>query len=597
MAFPPEFLEQLRERVSLVDVVSPHVKLQRRGREYVGLSPFKQERTPSFTVVPDKGFFHCFSSGEHGDVIGFLMRVEGLGFPDAVEKLAGMAGLEAPRASPEEAARAKRHRGLLEALEAAAAFYERQLRLPDGRRAMDYLRARGLDDATMRRFRLGHAPQHGAALPEALRREGFEIELLIEAGLLRRYEGRPGALLRDRVVFPITDRRGRPVAFGGRTLGDGQPKYLNTPESPVFRKGAMLYGLAQARDAAWRARELIVTEGYMDAIALSRAGLEQTVATLGTALGEEQLRALWQLSDEPLLCFDGDEAGRRAARRALERALPLLAPGKSLRFARLPDGRDPDSLVGEEGPAAMRAVLDRAETPVELLWSSEVEAVRPDSPDRRARLSQNLLALAAGIGDETVRRYYEAEIVSRLRERFGVNLRPVRGPRGQRPQAAPGGGRERGEARVALLRERLAQRVLAAALNHPALAEEFAQELAELDCPAPWLDSLRHEVLRLAAEGADLDAAVWRTHLESAGLTGALQAVLSESVYGLAPFARPVATEAEAREGMERAFSARRSAAVERDVAAAAEAASEATLERLPALVLEARRSRPGGAA
>ena len=431
MAFPPEFLEQLRERVSLVDVVSRHVKLQRRGREYVGLSPFKQERTPSFTVVPDKGFFHCFSSGEHGDVVGFLMRMEGLSFPEAVEKLAQAAGLEVPRDNPEAAARARRRRGLLDAVEAAAAFYERQLRLPAGRRAMAYLRGRGLDDDTIGSFRLGYAPGDPAALRQALQRGGFEAGTLVEAGLFREagHGEQPRASLRNRVVFPITDRRGRPIAFGGRTLGDAQPKYLNTPESPVFRKGEVLYGLAQARDAAWRAKEAIVVEGYLDAIALSQAGFAHTVASLGTALGESQLQALWRLVDEPVLCFDGDEAGRRAARRAAERALPLLAPGKSLRFARLPDERDPDDLVRQDGAAALRAVVERAQSPVDLLWTSEAEAVRPDSPDRRARFSRNLLALASGVRDETVRRYYEAEILSRLRERFGVNLRPAAAPR------------------------------------------------------------------------------------------------------------------------------------------------------------------------
>ena len=595
MAFPPDFLEQLRERVSLVDVVSRHVKLQRRGREYVGLSPFKQERTPSFTVVPDKGFFHCFSSGEHGDVIGFLMRLEGLSFPEAVEKLAQAAGLEVPRESPEAAAQARRRRGLLDAVEAAAAFYERQLRLPAGRRAMDYLRGRGLDDDTIGRFRLGFAPGDSAALEQALKRSGFEAGTLLEAGLLRLPEGAetPVASLRNRVVFPITDRRGLPIAFGGRAMGDAQPKYLNTPETPVFRKGEVLYGLAEARDAAWRAKEIVVVEGYMDAIALSQAGFAHTVASLGTAFGENQLRALWRIVDEPVLCFDGDEAGRRAARRAAERALPLLAPGKSLRFARLPDERDPDDLVRQDGAAALRAVVERAQTPVDLLWSSEVEAVRPDSPDRRARFSGNLLALVSGVRDQTVRRYYEAEILSRLREHFGVNLRPETVARRPAP-SLPGGGRERGEARIAGLRERQVQGVLAAAVNHPGLAVEFAHEIAELECAA-LLDRLRQEILRLAADGEGIDAGVWRTHFESVGLTGAVGSVLCEAVYSLAPFARPNAPAEEARKGMEQVFAAYRSAAIELEVAATAEADADGSLERMPALVMEARRSRARG--
>ena len=601
MAFPPEFLEQLRDRVSLVDVVSRHVKLQRRGREFVGLSPFKQERTPSFTVVPDKGFFHCFSSGEHGDVVGFLMRMEGLSFPEAVEKLAQAAGMEVPRESPEAADRARRRRGLLDAVEAAAAFYERQLRLPAGRRAMDYLRGRGLDDDTVARFRLGYAPGDAAALMQALKRGGFEAETLVEAGLLRRPEHgeEPRASLRNRVVFPITDRRGRPIAFGGRAMGDAQPKYLNTPETPVFRKGEVLYGLAQARDAAWRAKEVIVVEGYMDAIALSQAGFAQTVASLGTAFGEDQLRALWRLVDEPVLCFDGDEAGRRAARRAAERALPLLAPGKSLRFARLPDERDPDDLVRQDGAAALRAVVERAQAPVDLLWSSEAEAVRPDSPDRRARFSRNLLALASTIRDGTVRRYYEAEILSRLRERFGVNLRPAAGGRRPAPPSLAGGGRERGEAQAARLRERWVRGVLAASINHPALALEFAQELAELDCGAAGpLDRLRHEILGLAAGGEGVDPARWRAHLEDlAGLSDTVRGVLCEAVYSLAPFARPAVAEADARKGVEQVFAEYRRKAAERDLKAAAETADDKeSLERIAAQTEEVRRLRAGDA-
>ena len=601
MAFPPEFLEQLRERVSLVDVVSHHVKLQRRGREYVGLSPFKQERTPSFTVVPDKGFFHCFSSGEHGDVIGFLMRMEGLSFPEAVEKLAQAAGLEAPRESPEAAAQARRRRGLLDAVEAAAAFYERQLRLPAGRRAMDYLRGRGLDDDTIGRFRLGYAPGDSAALIQALKRGGFEAGTLLEAGLLRLPDGAetPVASLRNRVVFPITDRRGRPIAFGGRAMGDAQPKYLNTPETPVFRKGEVLYGLAQARDAAWRAKEAIVVEGYMDAIALSQAGFAHTVASLGTAFGENQLRALWRLVDEPVLCFDGDEAGQRAARRAAERALPLLAPGKSLRFARLPDERDPDDLVRQDGAAALRAVVERAETPVDLLWSSETEAVRPDSPDRRARFSHNLLALVSGIRDETVRRYYDAEIRSRFREQFGVNLQLQPGRLRPRPPAA-GGGRERGEARIAGLHERQAKGVLAAAINHPELATEFGQEIADLDCTGS-LDTLQHEILRLATEEVGIDAGGWRTHLEnSADLSDTVRGVLCEEVYMLTPFARPATPYAEVRQGIERMFAERRLKAAKRELKAeAATADSRESLERITAQVAvqaeETRRSRARG--
>ena len=600
---PPEFLNQLRERVALADLVSRHVKLTRRGREYVGLSPFRKERTPSFTVVPDKGFFHCFSSGEHGDAIGFLMRIEGLSFMEAVEKLAAEVGLPMPRESPEAAEAARRRTGLLEVLEAAAAYYERQLGLPVGREASEYLRRRGLDPGTVRRFRLGYAPRDGG-LQGALAREGFAAGLIEEAGLVRRGEGeaRPRDYMRDRVVFPITDARGRPIAFGGRTMGAAQPKYLNTPESPMFRKGSVLYGLSQARDACHRARGMVVVEGYMDAIALSQAGLGHTVAALGTAFGEGQLRSLWQYADEPVLCFDGDEAGRRAARRAAERALPLLTPGKSLRFAALAGGHDPDTLVRSGGGQAMRTLLENAVPLADLLWTSEMEAVRPDNPDRRAAFGRNLLALTATIADTMVRSYYEAEVAARLQERFGVRLpapsaRSFRGPprtgTARQPPRA-GGGRERAEARLGALRELPRRAILACVVNHPALALEFGQEIADLELGQGSLDKLRHEILGLAAGGEDIDRGEWQTHFERKGLAGAVKGALGGQVRELWPFARPAATEADAREGLKHLFSDMQREQVESDVRAAAGTATRDVLERMPDLVLDARGIRPG---
>ena len=600
---PPEFLNQLRERVPLADLVSRHVKLTRKGREFVGLSPFRKERTPSFTVVPDKGFFHCFSSGEHGDAIGFLMRIEGLSFMEAVEKLAAEAGLPMPRGSPEEAEAARRRTGLLEALEAATGHYERQLGLPAGREASEYLHRRGLDPGTVRRFRLGYAPRNGD-LQGALAREGFAAGLLEEAGLVRRRDGeeRPRDYMWDRVVFPITDARGRPIAFGGRTMGEARPKYLNTPESPVFRKGSVLYGLAQARDACHKARGMVVVEGYMDAIALSQAGLEHTVASLGTAFGEGQLRSLWQYADEPVLCFDGDEAGRRAARRAAERALPLLAPGKSLRFATLPGEHDPDTLVRSGGGQAMRALLDNAVPLVDLLWTSEMEAVRPDSPDRRAGFGRNLLALTATITDAMVRSYYEAEVAARLQERFGVRLpaspaRSFRGPprRGTaREPPRAGGGRERAEARLGALRELPRRAILACIVNHPALALDFEQEIADLELGQGSLDRLRQEILGLAAGGEDIDRGGWQTHFERTGLADTVKSVLGGQVRDLWPFAHPSAAEADAREGLKHLFWDMQRERVESDIRAAAGTATREVLERMPDLVLDARGVRPG---
>ena len=339
MAFPPGFLDELRGRISLPGLVSRQVKLERRGREFAGLCPFHTEKTPSFYVVEDKNFFHCFGCGAHGDAIGFVMRADNLDFLEAVEKLAGEAGLAVPQSTPEEREKAQRQKTLLETLEAAAAFYEARLWSPAGSTARNYLGARGLDADTIRRFRLGWAPDDRQSLKRALVAD-FSEALLVEAGLLHRpEEGEAFDYFRNRVMFPIGDRAGRIIAFGGRVLADGQPKYLNSPESPIFQKGRVLYGWSAARAAAADRRDAIVTEGYMDVIALHRAGFASAVAPLGTALTEYQLEELWRLGPEPILCFDGDAAGQRAAARALRRALPLLRPGRSLRFARPALGR------------------------------------------------------------------------------------------------------------------------------------------------------------------------------------------------------------------------------------------------------------------
>ncbi|HLJ63670.1 MAG TPA: DNA primase, partial [Stellaceae bacterium] len=344
MSFPPAFLDELRRRLSLAERVGRRVKLIRRGREFIGLCPFHNEKTPSFSVVEEKEFYHCFGCGAHGDIISFCMQTESLSFPEAVETLARQAGLDLPKPDPEARARFEARVSLQQAIEAACVFFEERLASAQGAPARAYLERRGLDPATITRFRLGYAPEGRQALKRALG-EKFPDSMLIEAGLIRKGEdGASFDYFHHRVMFPISDRRGEIIAFGARTLGDGQPKYLNSPETPLFQKGQVLYGLATARAAAARQPQAIVTEGYLDVIALQRAGFTTAVAPLGTALGEAQLAELWRMAPEPVLCFDGDAAGERAAARALERALPLLKPGFSLRFASLPAGEDPDTL-------------------------------------------------------------------------------------------------------------------------------------------------------------------------------------------------------------------------------------------------------------
>ena len=442
MSLPRGFLDELRTRVSIVDVVSRKVRLTRKGHEYSGLCPFHNEKTPSFTVSAEKGFYHCFGCGAHGDSLSFEMQANGLAFMEAVERLAAQAGMEVPQASPEEADQARRSATVLEAVEAACKFYEQRLRMPEGREALGYAERRALSEETISRFRLGYAPT-GNALKAALVRDGWEESTLIEAGLVGRPDDGRGTydILRGRLTFPITDKRGRVIAFGGRILGDGQPKYLNSPDTPLFHKGHVLYGLAQARAAAFESGRVVVVEGYMDVIAMSQAGLAEAVAPLGTALTEGHMAELWRVCDEPILCFDGDAAGQRAARRAAERALPELKPGHSLRFALLPEGQDPDDLVRSGGKAAMEAVLGAARPLSEVLWEMTVEGRDVATPERRAALDRDIRDLSGRIKDEAVRGHYQQDLKERAYQLFRPQRQTSQQPyarKAQRPWRGKG---------------------------------------------------------------------------------------------------------------------------------------------------------------
>jgi DNA primase len=522
MAFPPGFLDELRARVSLSGLVGRRVKLERRGREFAGLCPFHTEKTPSFYVVDDKDFFHCFGCGAHGDAIGFVMRAENLDFLEAVEKLAGEAGLVVPQSTPAERDKARRQKTLLEALEAAAAFYEARIWAPAGNSARNYLTARGLDPDTIRRFRLGWAPDDRQSLRRALAPDYGE-ELLVEAGLLHRPDdGEPFDYFRNRVMFPIGDRAGRVIAFGGRVLGDGQPKYLNSPESPVFEKGHVLYGWSSARAAGTEGRDAIVTEGYMDVIALHRAGFASAVAPLGTALSEYQLHELWRLGPEPILCFDGDAAGQRAALRALQRALPLLQPGYSLQFAALPSGEDPDSLMRSGGRTAFERVLAAARPLADMLWESEVRGTPRDTPERLARIQARLLDHVQTIADRTVR--FEFETLYRKRCRPWQAMRKT----ARKPENAPV---SEGPPPPPRSPERKQREILfCLLLNFPSLIGEVAEEFAALDIPEPELDKLRREILEIEALRPGLEASTLRQHLHSNGFAAAVDALLLPSV-------------------------------------------------------------------
>jgi DNA primase len=539
MRFTPSFLDDLRQRLPVSEVVGRRVKLKRQGREYAGLSPFNAEKTPSFFVNDQKGFYHCFSSGKHGDVFKFLMEVEGLTFPDAVAQVAEMAGVALPKDTPEEAQRQERRAGLVEIMDMAARFYEGELQGRGGAAARGYLAGRALSPQTQSDFRMGYAPNDRSALRSHLKGRGISVSDMVEAGLLVSGDDVPEPFdrFRDRIMFPIQDSRGRVIAFGGRAMSADVPaKYLNSPETPLFHKGATLYNHHRAKAAAQQAGTVVAVEGYIDVIALAAAGINHVVAPLGTALTSEQMELLWRMTPEPILCFDGDKAGRRAGFRAIETALPLLAPGRSLRFAFLPEGQDPDDLVRSEGRTAMEAILSAAAPLVDMLWARELDAGPTDTPERAAAFETRLREALNAIRDETVKRHYRTAIDARLAQ-FGRPAsqarRPfgARGP-GGRPQQRGGGARGgwRGAPQVTAptlsaaaaagpASGRFAAREVALVMviaNHPILLDELAEAFAELEFSSRDLDRLRRAMLDAYAHGAHERDAM-RAELEQSG--------------------------------------------------------------------------------
>ncbi|HVJ54712.1 MAG TPA: DNA primase [Aliidongia sp.] len=551
MLFAEAFLDEIRARIPLADVIGRRTRLVKRGREFTGLCPFHNEKSPSFTVNEEKGFYHCFGCGAHGDVITFVREAQNLSFVEAVEMLAGEAGLEVPKASPQERERAVKQKTLVEAVEAACNFFQAQLAGAGGAAARAYLERRGLDRAAIEHFRLGYAPAGSGLLKQQLSKD-FPEAMLLEAGLIGQKEERSSFdYFRDRVMFPIFDRAGRAVAFGGRVLGDAKPKYLNSPETPIFQKGSMLYGLNWARQGVGKGAELIVTEGYMDVIALHRAGFDGAVAPLGTALTETQIEELWRLADEPILCFDGDAAGQRAATRALDRALPLLKPGKSLRFAVLTGGEDPDTLIAKFGADAMRKLLVAAEPLAEMLWRHEAGAKPADTPERKSDLSRRLTARAALIQDEGLRRAYGAFFRNCLYER----MRPQRasrmgGQRGGRPRAlgesrvtAPANPVD-GTAPLAMKERRIQEILLFTIYANPHLLDEMLEEFAEIELRASDLDRLRLEILNLHHREPGLDAAALKHHLCTHGFSSEVAALESPALAEHVRFARRYGSDA-----------------------------------------------------
>ncbi len=587
MRYSPSLLDDIRARLPVSSVVGRTVALKRQGREWAGLSPFKSERTPSFFVNDQKGFFHCFASGEHGDIFGFLMKTEGVPFPEAVERLAAEAGVQLPKPTP-EAARADDARDkLLAIMEEATRFFEGNLAGPRGRETREYLAKRGVTPEEAKRFRMGYAPDSRAALKEYLQARGATVQAMIETGLLAAGDDIPTPYdrFRGRLIIPITDLRDKVIAFGGRALApDAKPKYLNSPETPLFHKGGQLFNAFRARKAAHDTSQIVVVEGYMDVVAMVRGGVEHAVAPLGTALTETQLGLLWRMSPEPTICLDGDAAGQKAALRAADLALPHIQPGRSLRFAFMPDGLDPDDLIRQRGPDALRKALELTQPLIEVLWRRERDAEQLDTPERRAGLERRLAALAKRIADPSVQGEYARELRQRSREYLwqqrsggasqairgaaGAGAAPksqdwrvrelagLRGPKGRAPFIAPRPQareelsrnlmtRQHGEA--GLNREALILRTL---INHPFMLDELAEELSTVSFTNALLGAMRDSLLGQHAEQSPLDSGAITTHLTASGHNDALGLIARAMTHKSDRFIETDAAEDRVRMGL-----------------------------------------------
>jgi DNA primase len=515
MTLSPAWLDELRARTTLSAIIAPSVKLIKAGREYKACCPFHQEKTPSFTVNDEKGFYHCFGCGAHGDAIRFLTDARGLPFMDAVKELAGKAGMEVPAPDPRDRERQERSAGLHDVMAAAQKWFADQLNGVEGGEARSYLANRGIDAKVIERFGIGFAPDARGKLKSALKELGEEK--LIDTGMLIKPEDDKASYdrFRGRIMIPIRDARGRVIAFGGRILGPGEPKYLNSPDTPLFDKGRTLYNLDRAGPASRTARRLIVVEGYMDVIALDRAGISEVVAPNGTAVTEAQLERMWRLDGQPICCFDGDAAGQKAAVRAAQRALPHLGPERTLRFVALPSGQDPDDLVRAGGREAVEALLATPEPLVERLWRHEVEAAPLDTPEARAGLRQRLMDHASAIGDPSVRQLYRDEWLRRFdalvrpqQQQQGRSLYPRREWKKQGgkfvPPAPPTLEKTRNVAKAGV-EPSIARALLRGFILYPEALHDHVEELAHLTIADRGCAGLRDQLVQVAMSGQHLD--------------------------------------------------------------------------------------------
>ncbi|MBZ3692393.1 DNA primase [Phyllobacterium calauticae] len=582
MRFPPSFLDEIRERVPISSVIGTRVSFDRKKTnapkgDFWACCPFHGEKSPSFHCEDRKGRYHCFGCGVTGDHFKFLTELEGLSFPEAVQRVADMAGIPMPARDAEMEMREAKRATLYDVMDMATKFFEEQLQSAAGAKARAYLRDRGLSATTQHAYRLGYSPESRNALKEHLALKGATREQIEACGLVVYGDDKPVSYdrFRDRIMFPIEDLRGRVIAFGGRALTPNAPaKYLNSNETELFHKGKVLFNALRARRAAQpqagqAAKAVIAVEGYMDVIALAQAGFGQAVAPLGTALTEDQLDLLWRMSPEPVLCFDGDQAGIKAAYRAIDLAMPVLKPGRSLRFAVLPEGKDPDDLVKASGPQAFQAVLDDARPLADMLWTRETSGGVFDTPERRAELESRLKQMTALIADENVRRHYAQDVRDRIQQFFGSNQRSNNNRRdgdqrgnGQNGYGNQNGYGQRGRgaasgrlavsdslARSVLVKTTSAApplretAILMTLFNHPRLIEEDFETVVRLEFSHPDLKRFHSAMLNAMAEHHVVDGLAMRKAMAEAG-----HGTLIEALEALVRRARMWTATAEAAE-------------------------------------------------
>jgi DNA primase len=526
MRFSPSFLDEIRDRVPISSVIGSRVAWDKRKTnasrgDYWACCPFHGEKSPSFHCEDKKGRYHCFGCQVTGDHFRFLTELDGMSFPEAVERVAEMAGVPMPARDVESERREQQRTSLTDVMEMAAAFFQEQLHSPQGAKARAYLRDRGLSPSTQQAFRLGFAPDSRNALKSHLAARGATKEQIEACGLVRHGDDIAVSYdwFRDRIMFPIPDSRGRIIAFGGRALAsDALAKYMNSPDTELFHKGEVLYNFARARKTLQKGGAVIAVEGYMDVIALAQAGFDQAVAPLGTALTENQMELLWRMSPEPVLCFDGDQAGLKAAWRAADLALPHIQPGRSVRFALLPEGKDPDDLVKSEGAEAFGRVLGEARPLADLLWMRETSGNVYETPEKRAELEKTMRELTSRIRDESVRFHYAQEMRERVQAFFGSQRTSRQGSRNEK---SSGGQFAKGSAssgRLAvsesLARSALVKRaggvmplreaaLIVTLVNQPLLIDQYFDVVEGLDVTHADLRKLLSGLVDALAHGVD----------------------------------------------------------------------------------------------